>query len=92
MVPNPGDNVSFVEAASLVGSFASSGIGIDIANLEDFDDTVSRFNLNKLGMNFKPNKHKLYLFSRERKTYPMEKAKNDAPVARSESNSDGCEK
>ena len=43
-------------------------------------------------MNFKPDKHKLYLFRRERKTHPMEKAKNDAQIARSESNSDGCEK
>ena len=67
MVPNPGDNVSIVEAASLVGSFASSGIGIDIANLEDFDDTVSRFKLNKLEMNFKPNKYELYLSNREKR-------------------------
>ena len=42
VLPNPGDNESIVEpAASLVDSFASSGIGI--ANLDDFEDTVSKY-------------------------------------------------
>ena len=41
-MPHPGDNESSDEAASLADSFASSGIGIDIAQMADFDDTVSK--------------------------------------------------